>query len=234
MFKNFIYLTQATSFYIRTVLLRSPEFVEHHYSSQMIYEVLNSLKIKLNSSLSEVRRSTEPFVILSNPWTNNDSNKGATFLNAISLINIEEEKNFKMQGLQITQTPEQRKKNVYSSREPDIKLNLFILISAYNKNYDDGLKFISMVVNYFQENNVFVRMNNGAEDDLPENVEKIVVELYTATFEQQNQIWASLSTGYIPSVIYKLRMLTIDSVKSREVKSITERIIKIQNGIATQ
>lgn len=200
----------------------------------MIYEVLNSLKIKLNSSLSEVRKSTEPFVILSNPWTNNDSNKGATFLNAISLINIEEEKNFKMQGLQITQTPEQRKKNVYSSREPDIKLNLFILISAYNKNYDDGLKFISRVVNYFQENNVFVRMNNGAEDDLPENVEKIVVELYTATFEQQNQIWASLSTGYIPSVIYKLRMLTIDSVKSREEKSITERIIKIQSGITTQ
>lgn len=195
---------------------------------------MNSLKIKLNSSLSEARKITEPFVILSNPWTNNDSNKGATFLNAISLINIEEERNFKTQGLQYTQTPAQKNKAVYSSREPDIKLNLFILISAYNKNYDDALKFISRVVTYFQENSVFVRKNDGAEDDLPENVEKIVVELYTATFEQQNQIWASLSTGYIPSVIYKLRMITIDAGKSSEVKSITERVIKIQNGIATQ
>jgi hypothetical protein len=200
----------------------------------MIYEVLNSLKIRLNSSLSEARKTTEPFIILSNPWTNNDSNKGATFLNAISLTNIEEEKNFKTQGLQMTQTPAQREKGVYSSREPDIKLNLYILISAYNKNYDDGLKFISKVVNYFQENNVFFRVNDGSEDDLPENVERIIVELYTASFEQQNQIWASLSTGYVPSVLYKLRMITIDSGKSMEVKSITERVINIQNGMVKQ
>ena len=81
---------------------------------------------------------------------------------------------------------------------------------------------------------MFVRLSDGSEDDLPENVEKIVVELYTATFEQQNQIWASLSTGYIPSVIYKLRMITIDTARSLEVKSITERVIDIQNGLATQ
>jgi len=200
----------------------------------MIYEVLNALKIKLNSSLSEVRRGTEPFIILSNPWTNNDVNKGATFLNSISLINIEEERHFKTQGLQVTQTAGQKKKGVYSSREPDIKLNLYILISAYNKSYDDALKIISKVVNYFQEFNVFVRKNDGSEDDMPGNLEKIVVELYTATFEQQNQIWASLSTGYIPSVIYKLRMITIDTAKNLEEKAITDRIIRIQNGIALQ
>lgn len=200
----------------------------------MIYEVLNSLKIKLNSSLSEARRGTEPLLMLSNPWTNNDTNKGASFLNSISLINVEEEKHFKTQGLQISQTPEQRKKGLYSSREPDIKLNLYILISAYNKNYDDALKFISRVVNFFQENNVFVRKNDGADDDIPENVEKIVVELYTASFEQQNQIWASLSTGYIPSVIYKVRMIIIDTGKSREEKSIAERVFNIRNGLATQ
>lgn len=200
----------------------------------MIYEVLNSLKIKLNSSLSEARRSNEPLVVLSNPWTNNDVNKGVTFLNAISLINVEEEKHFRTQGLQVTQTALQKKKGIYSSREPDIKLNLYILISAYNKSYEDALKFISRIVNYFQEFNVFVRKNDGAEDDLPENVEKIMLELYTATFEQQNQIWASLSTGYIPSVIYKVRMITIDIAKSQEVKAITERIITIQNGIAVK
>ena len=94
----------------------------------MIYEVLNSLKLKLNSSFSEAKKTSEPFVVLSNPWTNNDSNKGATFLNSISLINIEEERNFKTQGLQYTQTSAQKKKGVYSSREPDIKLNLFILM----------------------------------------------------------------------------------------------------------
>jgi len=195
----------------------------------MIYEILNFIKNKLNSSLSEVRRNAEPIVVLSNPWTNNDSNKGATFLNSISLINIEEEKNFKTQGWQISQTKAQKANGVYTTREPDIKLNLFILISAYNKSYDDALKFISRVVGFFQSNNVFVR-NNGNEEDLPKEVEKVIMELYTATLEQQNQIWASLSTGYIPSVIYKVRMITIDTGKEgEEHKAIAEREFHIKH-----
>jgi hypothetical protein len=195
----------------------------------MIYEILNFLKLKLNSSLPEARKNAEPFIVLSGPWTNNDSNKGASFLNTISLINIEEERYFKTQGRQITQTPAQRAQGIYTSREPDIKLNLYILISAYNKNYEDALKLISRVVNYFQVNNVFTK-NKAMEDDLPDDVERVIIELFTATFEQQNQIWASLSTGYIPSVIYKVRMITIDTGKeSEEQKAITERFIKIKS-----
>jgi len=41
-------------------------------------------------------------------------------------------------------------------------------------------------------------------------VEKVLVELFTVDFDQQNQIWGSLSTGLIPSVIYKVRMIVFD------------------------
>src|ERR1043165_1242186 len=153
----------------------------------MIYEVLNFLKLKLESYLSEGRANTEPLVMLSNPWTNNDSNKNSSFLNAMTLISLEEEKTFKTQGHQIVPG----KQGGYYTREPEINLNLYILISAYNKNYEDGLKFISKVVGYFQRNNVFKKQpDKKPDEDLPLKVEKIIVELYTTTFDQQNQIWA--------------------------------------------
>lgn len=194
----------------------------------MIYEVLNYLKIKLESFLTDGRAAAEPIISLSNPWSNNNNNNnGASFLNSISLINIEEEKIFKAQLQHITQ----KKNGSYTTREPDLKLNLYLLVSAYNKNYEDALKFISRVVTYFQSNNVFIK-NNGAADGLPEGVEQIIIELYTAAFEQQNQIWASLSTGYLPSVIYKVRMITIDAGKESErLKSITGVVLKADNSL---
>jgi hypothetical protein len=166
----------------------------------MIYDALHFLKGRLEASLSEGRTPAEPLIALSNPWSNNDNNKSASFLNSISLIQVEEERIFKSQLPRVIQKPNGQ----HVSKEPDIKLNLYVLVSAYHKNYEDGLKFLSRIVRFFQVNTFF------EGNDLPAGVGKLVVELYTAGFEQQNQIWASLSTGYVPSVIYKVRMIVID------------------------
>lgn len=183
----------------------------------MIYEVLNFLRLQLDRYLSNGRINAEPLIVLSNPWTNNDNSKGSSFLNSISLISVEEEKVFKTQGQQIVPGD----KGFYVRKEPDLKLNLYILISAYNKNYEDGLKFISKTVTYFQVNSFFDRNKTGSAVfvSLPNEVEKIVMELYTASFEQQNQIWASLSTGYIPSVIYKVKTIVVDSGVAKDSKA---------------
>jgi hypothetical protein len=179
----------------------------------MLYEVLNFLKAQLEFYISEGRKSGEPLIQLSNPWSVNDDNHKSSFLNSISLINVEEEKIFKTQEPLITQN----KNGSFSKREPDLKLNLYILISAYNKQYDDGLKFLSKVVSFFQQRNVFRKGDDDlAGSNFPDKVEKLLVELYTAGFEQQNQIWASLSIGYIPSVIYKVRMVIVDAEPGKE------------------
>jgi hypothetical protein len=187
----------------------------------MIYDVMNFLRQRLEAALSEGRTPAEPLMVLSNPWSNNDSNKGSSFLNAMSLINVEEERIFKTQVPAVV-----RKENgQYYRKEPDLKLNLYVLISAYHKNYEDGLKFLSRVVTFFQANNVFQNQPGGParKEDLPEGIDKIIAELYTAGFEQQNQIWASLSTGYVPSVIFKIRMIIIDSAPAdQRVNPVTE------------
>ena len=190
----------------------------------MIYEILHFLKLQLEDYLSSGNRSGEPIIMLSNPWSNNENNQKSTFLNSISMINLEEEKVFRSQETVI------RKENKnFIRKEPDLKLNVYVLISAYNKNYEDSLKFLSKVVSFFQQKNVFQRTVDGKiiYEGLPENCEKITAELYSVGFDQQNQIWASLSTGYIPSVIYKIRTMIIDVIPTgKEEKPIGEISVK--------
>ena len=38
----------------------------------------------------------------------------------------------------------------------------------------------------------------------------MIVELYTLNFEQLNKLWRILNWKYIPSVVYKVRQITID------------------------
>lgn len=175
----------------------------------MIYDAINFLKQRLEAYLSEGRASAEPLILLSNPWSNNDNNKNSSFLNAISLINVEEEKALKSQVPSVVKNEHGQ----YVRKEPDIKLNLYLLISAYHKNYEDGLKFLSRIVSFFQANTVFQHTleKTAHGGGLPENVETLKAELFTPDFEQQNQIWGSLSMGYVPSVIYKIRMIIVDS-----------------------
>jgi Pvc16 N-terminal domain len=190
----------------------------------MIYDVVNFLKQRLEAYLSEGRASAEPLIMLSNPWSNNDNNKNSSFLNAISLINVEEEKALKSQVPSVVKNEQGQ----YVRKEPDIKLNLYLLISAYHKNYEDGLKFLSRIVSFFQANHVFRHATGkpAPREDLPECVEMLITELFTPDFEQQNQIWGSLSMGYVPSVMYKIRMIIVDSAPAiipvnpiKEIKS---------------
>jgi hypothetical protein len=172
----------------------------------MIYDVMNFLKQKLETGLAGGRGSSEPLVQLSAPWSINDTNQHSTFLNAISLINIEEEAIFKSQIPAIVQKPNGQ----FYKQQPPVKLNLYAMVSSWHKSYEDGLKFLSRVIGFFQAHPVFQK------DELPEGIDKIIVEMYTAGWEQQNQIWGSLSTAYIPSVIYKVRMVVVDQAPADE------------------
>ena len=40
-------------------------------------------------------------------------------------------------------------------------------------------------------------------------IEKLIVEMISLTFEQQNHMWGTLGAKYLPSVLYKVRMLVV-------------------------
>ncbi len=120
---------------------------------------------------------------------------------ALTLVNIEEER------IAESQQPYRTSENgSHQKTNPAIKLNLFLLFAAHFKNYDEALKTISHVVSFFQARNVFERSKFPSMDD---SLEKLILELQTMDFEQMNHLWGALGAKYMPSVLYKMRMLTV-------------------------
>ncbi len=120
---------------------------------------------------------------------------------SLSLVNIEEERVLKSQNAVMTNLNGQK-----SQLNPEIKLNLYILITPYFDQYDTGLKYLSAVIRFFQGKNVFTPQNTPALDPV---IEKLIVDLHTLNFEQQNHLWGALGAKYMPSVLYKVRLIAI-------------------------
>ncbi|MGZ4043349.1 MAG: DUF4255 domain-containing protein [Bacteroidia bacterium] len=123
----------------------------------------------------------------------------------VSLINIEEEKVFKDQ-----QTNFRNADGEFEQYNPEIKLNLYMLVCANfvsengDDKYEQGLKQLSRVVSCFQGKNVFTPDNTPSMDPV---INKLIVELYSYSFEQQYNFWTILGAKYLPSVLYKVRLL---------------------------
>ena len=120
----------------------------------------------------------------------------------MSLINIEEER--------INRAPLRdvlRGENgALGYANPAIRLQLHLLFVANFKDHDDSIKNISAVISFFQSNNVF---SPAKYPELDKNIDKIVFELASYGFEQLSYIWGVLGTNYRPSVLYKMRLVTI-------------------------
>jgi hypothetical protein len=119
----------------------------------------------------------------------------------LTLVNVEEERTVKTQTTAVMDD-----RGRISHVNPDIKLNLYMLVSANFANYPTALEHLSAVIRFFQTKNVFNPKNSP---NLPESIGKLIAELYSANFEQQNHLWGALRAKYMPSVIYRLRLLII-------------------------
>jgi len=131
----------------------------------------------------------------------------------LSLVNIEEEKVFKEQNTSFINA-----NGSVEYRNPELKLNLYLLISAnyQNKETDDpsddyyeGLKQLSYVISFFQSKNVFTNDNTPAMASEDPNIKKLILEFYSYSFEQMYNFWSVLGTKYLPSVLYKVRLLRV-------------------------
>ncbi|MFT3681162.1 MAG: DUF4255 domain-containing protein [Ferruginibacter sp.] len=139
-------------------------------------------------------------------------NAGGGSLNRIilSLVNIEEDT--------ISKNPE----NFYRTddnrvvyKNSPVHLNLYCLF-AYNhgeadndnvNHYETALQYISYVIRFFQHRNFFTQANSPSLDI---KIEKLVTELYTLGFEQLNHLWAVLGGKYMPSALYKIRLVVVE------------------------
>lgn len=121
--------------------------------------------------------------------------------------------------------------NRIETSNPIVNLNLFVLFSSNKNQYDQALKDISKIIEFFQGKQVFTQANtvfNRNNVDF-ENIDnfRFTVDLYTPTFEELNYIWGSLGGKQIPSVLYKLSLIQIErKVVTTQAGSISENGVK--------
>jgi Pvc16 N-terminal domain len=119
----------------------------------------------------------------------------------VTLVNIEEEKTLR-------NTPHTTARPLGQTyQNPPIFLNLYVLFSVNSNNYENALIYLSDIISFFQREKVFTPTTHPELEG--KGIEKLVFDLYTLSFEQMNHLWAVLGGKYIPSVLYKVRLIQI-------------------------
>jgi hypothetical protein len=120
----------------------------------------------------------------------------------ISLINIEENRLSRDPQPYVRTGINIRKKN------PAVHLYLTLLFTSVRAGYTTALLDVQGVIGFFQQKTFFDHANTPL---LHAGIEKLTFEMVSLNMEQLQQLWSMLGGKYHPSIVYKVRMVTIDS-----------------------
>jgi hypothetical protein len=150
----------------------------------------------------------------------------------ISLVNVEEESTLRNPAnIQRSSNGGIRYENA------PVSLNLYILfcanLSSDVEAYQFALRQLSLIIQFFQGNKIF-SVGSATHSTItidPANPDltdlKVILDLYTLTFEQINHLWGALGGRQLPFVMYKARLVAI---KDRRPISSGELIKEIQSS----
>lgn len=161
----------------------------------MIWETLSFITNKLNNTLRNRYNIPRDLVKLASPAGADSQHSDMDNKILLTLVNVEPEyfagdkKNLKQQ-----------------SGSADLYLNLYILVSAYSavENYEQSLKMLAGIISFFQSNAV---LSSQSETGIPVGVDKLNFEVVRLSLNEQSSLWTSLGASYLPSVLYKMRLL---------------------------
>lgn len=199
--------------------------------NNLIYVALNFLKDEFNAwHKSNMNNPDDQIVLKLSPIVDQDNKLQIDEL-GMTLVNVEEERVGKIQSPYI-EKDRNNKAAGYLQTNPPIKLNLDIMISAAFSstadNYGEALKHISYVIECFQSRNVF---RNDAYPQI-NPIEKLVLTMLNKEFSQLQSIWMMLGAKYIPSVLYKVKLLVVESQQSEDIAAIQQYQLSLKKNTA--
>jgi hypothetical protein len=169
----------------------------------MIDKAMTFIVGELNNVLLARFQSNENLVILSSV-SNPDGTLPAGIESKIllSLINVEREP-----AANSGTWPARSGTEGFGRVSPPLSLNLLLLITAsFASNYTEALRFLGSVMGFFQGKPSFNAQNSPS---FPAEMEKLSMELVNLSIQEINNVWAILGAKYMPSVVYKMRMLVL-------------------------
>lgn len=199
----------------------------------MIMDGLILIASELNLYIQQrINPEQENHVFLSDISDGNGNNISLSDVITITLTNIEEERVNK------AQLPNKvRHDTTYTYSEPEIRLNLFIIVSVRpsknsegSNSYINALARLSMVSYFFQSHRYFDQ-STIQNPSVSNNLRRVIVDLHTVGFEQQSYMWGIHGGHYLPSLMYKLSLIAIhEDATSMEVPVVETIEANIDGG----
>jgi len=132
----------------------------------------------------------------------------------MSLVNVEEERLFRTVDHNQLQDD-----GSYAKIRPEMRLNLYLLFIANLTDYDEALKALSHIISFFQHRSYFEYADIPALSSMQG---RLIFDLHSLTFEEQNHLWGALGAKYLPSVMYKMRVILLrDEQIEAEMPAVT-------------
>lgn len=175
----------------------------------MIYEALSCLVDEMNEHFRIRLKVNEQKVVLSS-IVNQDGTVAIQGENkiVITLVNLEKE---------TAKSMSQKGALALSNATPSQNFNMYLLFSAYfsQGNYHEALRFLSFVIGYFVNKPVFNQSNTPGLDS---KIDKLTFEVVDMNPDTVSNLWSSIGAKYMPSIVYKVRMITFDEAFVREFR----------------
>jgi hypothetical protein len=188
----------------------------------MINEILVFLKNSLNAYLSLGGKPHDPqedqvvFLV----WQTTESLNFKLGAITLLLVGIEQENVLRASDLYHRRLPDGTVQRV----DPEIRLNLHILFVPHYQQYEDTLRNLSAIIQYFQNHRLFTQ-NDSPELDV--NIEQLMIELVAPPISEQSQIWSSLRAPYRPSVLYKVKTVVFEADPAGCIPAVDEKDYRI-------
>ncbi len=189
----------------------------------MIHPVLKFLVEQMNLYIDQVKKIdidvVSPVAVLQSIVRLDEETLKTTNNILVSLVNFSEEatmKNIPNYAL--------LNNDLVAYKNPPINLNLFILVTACMTNYENALIYLSHAITFFQGKYTFTIKNSVTQvEGLPDDF-RIILDLYTLSFEQLNYLWSTLGGKQHPFVCYKVRLLQVERPSTTETRGIIKQV----------
>jgi hypothetical protein len=159
----------------------------------MIYEVLQTLTDNLNIYFRTKLKIQE------------DKAELSAIVNQDGTIALQSENKVLVTLLNVEREPYSASGQIIGRQK--LSLNIMVIFSCHfsNSNYSEAIRFLDLIITYFEENYTLEAQN------IYDGNNKIKIEIETYNIDKVHNIWATIGAKYLPSVVYKLRMVVVDS-----------------------
>jgi len=161
---------------------------------------------ELNLTLRRHTQSTEDLVVVSNLMElDGTATPLAVDKLAVFLVNVQREPTAQ-RGLSRVDRGGDRLALV----QPPLHLNLLLMFAANfsGTKYPEALKLISDTAAFFQGRPMFDHQNTPGLDP---DIDRLTLEIENLTITDLGNLWGVLGSHYLPSILYRARMIVIDS-----------------------